>query len=216
LFYINIRLALLTLTIAPLIVAIALGFRRLARLATQGARRALGEVNSNVQESISGISIAKNFRQEETIYGEFSRVNEQSYQVNLRQGFVFSSIFPILITVAGLGTTIVVYFGGISVLSGTVSAGSWFLFVEAINIFWFPLTSIASFWSQFQLGLSASERVFALIDADPRVVQTDSQPVPRLIGRIEFKHVEFRYTEQEAVLSDFNLAVAAAETVALV
>lgn len=216
LFYINVSLTLLALTIAPLIVFIALGFRRLARLTTQKARRALAEVNSTVQESISGISIAKNFRQEETIYGEFSGVNQQSYAVNLRQGFVFSSIFPILVTVAGLGTTIVVYFGGTGVLDGAVSPGSWFLFIEAINIFWFPLTSIASFWSQFQLGLSASERVFALIDADPRVVQTDSQPVPRLAGRIEFKNLDFRYTEQETVLSNFNLTIAAGETVALV
>jgi len=216
LFYINVRLALLTLIIAPLIVIISLGFRRLARLTTQRAQRALARVNANVQESISGISVAKNFRQEETIYGEFSQVNQQSYQVNLRQGFVFSSIFPVLITVAGLGTTIVVYFGGTSVLAGVVSAGAWFLFVEAINIFWFPLTSIASFWSQFQLGLSASERVFALIDADPRVVQIDSQPVPRMAGRIEFKDVDFRYTSQETVLSGFNLIIAAGETVALV
>ncbi len=216
LFYINVRLALLTLLIAPLIMAISLGFRRLARLTTQRARRALAEVNATVQESISGISIAKNFRQEETIYGEFSRVNAQSYNVNLRQGFVFSSIFPILITVAGLGTVVVVYFGGESVRQGAVQPGDWFLFVEAINVFWFPLTSIASFWSQFQLGLAASERVFALIDAEPRVVQKDNQPVPHVAGRIEFKNLGFRYTEQETVLSNFNLTIKAGETVALV
>jgi ABC-type multidrug transport system fused ATPase/permease subunit len=216
LFYINTRLALLTLLIAPLIVGISLGFRYLARLTTQRARRALAQVNANVQESISGISIAKNFRQEETIYGEFSQVNEQSYQVNLRQGFVFSSIFPILITVAGLGTVIVVYFGGQSVQNNLVKPGDWFLFVEAINVFWFPLTSIASFWSQFQLGLAASERVFALIDAEPRVVQHAEQPVPRLTGRIEFKNLQFRYTDQETVLTDFDLTIPSGQTVALV
>jgi ABC-type multidrug transport system fused ATPase/permease subunit len=88
--------------------------------------------------------------------------------------------------------------------------------VESINLFWFPLTGIASFWSQFQLGLSASERVFALIDAEPRVTQIDQQPVPELKGRIEFKDMDFRYTDQETVLSDFNLTIAAGETVALV
>ncbi len=65
-----------------------------------------------------------------------------------------------------------------------------------INIFWFPLTSIASFWSQFQQGLSSSERVFALIDADPRVEQNDSQQVPSLDGRIEFRHLDFRYSDR--------------------
>jgi ABC-type multidrug transport system fused ATPase/permease subunit len=111
---------------------------------------------------------------------------------------------------------LVIYFGGLSVFNGVVSAGEWFLFVESINLFWFPLTGIASFWSQFQLGLSASERVFALIDAPPRVIQRDRQPVARLAGRIEFKDVCFSYTEQETVLQNFNLTIAAGETVALV
>ena len=129
----------------------------------------LAQVNANVQESVTGISVAKAFRQEQTIYDEFREVNSQSYRVNLRQGFVFSGIFPVLGTVAGMGTALIVYFGGLRVLSALVSPGDWFLFVESIALFWFPLTGIASFWSQFQLGLSASERVFALIDAEPRV-----------------------------------------------
>jgi ABC-type multidrug transport system fused ATPase/permease subunit len=216
LFYINVRLAFITLAIAPLVILVALAFRQIARRTTQQARRVLAEVNSTVQETIAGISIAKNFRQEQTIYEEFLKVNAQSYRINLRQGYVFSSIFPILGTIAGLGTMLVIYFGGLSVFNRTVSAGEWFLFVESINLFWFPLTGIASFWSQFQLGLSASERVFALIDAPPRVIQRDRQPVPRLAGRIEFKDVCFSYTEQEIVLQDFNLTITAGETVALV
>lgn len=216
LFFINTRLALIAAAIAPVIVIIALGFRRLARRTTQQARRALAEVNAKVQETVSGISIAKAFRQEETIYQEFNQVNAQSYRINLRQGFVFSGIFPILNAVAGIGTALIVYFGGLSVLDGQVSPGDWFLFVESINLFWFPLTGIASFWSQFQLGMSASERVFALIDADPRVVQIDARPADNLRGRIEFRNVSFRYTEQEQVLHRFNLIIPAGETVALV
>jgi ABC-type multidrug transport system fused ATPase/permease subunit len=216
LFNINVRLTLIALAIAPAIVIVALAFRRIARQTTQQARRILAQVNNNVQESIAGIAVAKTFRQEGTIYNEFSDVNRQSYRINLRQGFVFSGIFPVLGTIAGIGTMLIVYFGGSSVVGGNVSAGDWFLFVESINLFWFPLTGIASFWSQFQLGLSASERVFALIDAEPRVTQIDQQPVPELKGRIEFKDMDFRYTDQETVLSDFNLTIAAGETVALV
>ncbi len=214
--FINVRLALIALAIAPLIIIIALAFRRLARHTTQQARRVIAQVNANVQESIAGISIAKNFRQEQTIYDEFARVNDLSYRLSWRQGLVFSSIFPILGTVAGLGTALVLYFGGRSVLAGVVSAGAWFLFVESINLFWFPLTGIASFWSQFQLGMSASERVFALVDAEAQVVQTDNQPVPTLQGRIEFEHLGFRYTEKETVLNDFNLVIPAGQTIALV
>ncbi len=216
LFSINGTLALTAAAIAPLIVLTALGFRRLARTTTQNARRILAQVNSNVQESLTGIAIAKNFRQEQTIYDEFRDVNQQSYRINLRTGFLFSGIFPVLTTIAGIGTMLVVYFGGLNVLDGRVSPGSWFLFVESINLFWFPLTGIASFWSQFQLGLSASERVFALIDADPRIVQTDSKSVPEVVGKIEFQNLDFRYTDQERVLEDFNFTIKAGETVALV
>lgn len=213
---INPGLALLTLLIAPLIVAVSLGFRRVARAAIQRSMRSGARVNATVQEAISGITVAKNFRQEATMYREFRAVNAQSYGVNLRTGLVFSAVFPILVTVAGLGTVIVVYFGGHQVLDGTVSAGTWFLFVQSVNLFWFPLTSIASFWSQFQQGLAAGERIFALMDARPRVQQTAAQPVPTLAGRIEFRHLDFGYTDDSRVLRDFILTIAAGETVALV
>ena len=214
--FINLRLALITLAIAPVVVIIALAFRRIARYTTTQARRVLAEVNANIQESITGISVAKNFRQEQRIYNEFKPVNAQTYRLSLRQGLTFSSIFPILGTIAGTGTALVVYFGGTSVIGGTVSAGDLYLFIESINLFWFPLISIASFWSQFQLGLAASERVFALIDAEPRVVQIDNRPAPRLQGRIEFRNLDFRYTANEKVLEDFNLTIQAGETLALV
>ena len=213
---INPRLALITLAIAPIVVFVALAFRRIARYTTTQARRVLAEVNANVQESITGISVAKSFRQEQRIYTEFKPVNAQTYRLSLRQGLTFSSIFPILGTIAGIGTALVVYFGGMNVIVGAVSAGNLYLFIESINLFWFPLISIASFWSQFQLGLAASERVFALIDAEPRVVQVDNEPAPRLEGRIEFRDVDFRYTANEEVLENFNLTIQAGETLALV
>jgi len=216
LFFINLRLALITLAIAPVVVFIALAFRRIARYTTTQAQRVMAEVNTNIQESITGISVAKNFRQEQRIYDEFKPVNSHTYRLRLRQGLTFSSIFPILGTVAGIGTALVVYAGGMSVIIGLISAGNLYLFIESINLFWFPLISIASFWSQFQLGLAASERVFALIDAEPRVVQLDNKSAPRLQGRIEFRDVDFRYTSNETVLEDFSLTIQAGETLALV
>ncbi len=216
LFFINVRLTLIALIIAPITVAAAMAFRRIARSTTTQARRVLAEVNANVQESITGISIAKNFRQEQRIYDEFLKVNTQSYRLSLRQGLVFSGIFPVLGAISGLGTALVLYFGGMSVIGGVVTAGAWYLFIESINLFTFPLTSIASFWSQFQLGLAASERVFALVDAEPRVVQKDNQPVVSIQGKIEFCDVDFSYNDKEQVLQDFNLTIPAGQTIALV
>ncbi len=124
------------------------------------------------QETISGIGVAKTFRRERPIYNEFLEVNKQSYYVTGGR-IVFSGIFPILNIMAGIGTAMLVYFGGESARRRDLRPASWYLFIQGLALFWFPLTSIASFWSQFQLGLAAGERVFGLIDAEPKVVQTD-------------------------------------------
>jgi ATP-binding cassette, subfamily B, bacterial len=216
LFLRSVELALLTLAIAPVIIGIALLFRRVARVNTQRAQRSLARVNANLQETMAGISVAKNFRQERTVYDEFRPINQQSYAVTLRQGFVLSGIFPVLFLVAGLATVLLVQVGGLGVLEGRLSAGDWYLFLQAVALFWFPLTSIAAFWSQFQQGLAASERVFALIDAPPKVVQNDAQRVGRLAGRIELRDLTFGYEVGNPVLSGFNLIIEAGETVALV
>ena len=212
----NVTLTLYALAIAPFIVILALGFRRIARTTTQRSQRARSNVNTTIQETMSGISVAKSFRQEEKIYREFQAVNKQAYRVGLMTGFVFSSIFPVLFIVAGLGTTFLVYAGGNAVIDGKVTAGDWFLFLQSIALFWFPLTSIASFWSQFQQGLSASERVFALIDATPRVVQRGERDPGPLRGGIDFRDVRFEYVENQPVLNDFSLHIPAGEMVALV
>lgn len=209
-------LALLVLAVSPIVIVMALLFRRIARDTTRKAQRSLARVNSTLQETMGGISVAKNFRQEQTIYDEFQPIIQQNYKVTLRQGFVFGSIFPVLFAVAGLATVVLVAVGGRSALGGGISPGDWYLFLQSVMMFWFPLTSIASFWSQFQQGLSASERVFALIDDTPRVIQRDPTPVGRLSGRIEFDHVLFGYTPEQRVLDDFSLTIQAGETVALV
>lgn len=214
--YIDLRLALVALAIAPVVVAIALAFRRLARQVTQQARRVLAEVNANVQESITGIGVAKTFRQEEAVYGRFLEVNDQSYRLNLLQGYVFTAIFPVLSIIGGVGTALIIYVGGARALDGGITPGQWFLFVQALALFWFPLTSIASFWSQFQLGLAASERVFALMDAEPRVVQTGSVVLEGVAGDVRFEQVDFGYSSHEPVLTGFDLHIRAGETVALV
>ncbi|MGQ0603168.1 MAG: ABC transporter transmembrane domain-containing protein, partial [Anaerolineales bacterium] len=158
LFTVNLQLTLTVLALAPFIVIVALAFRRIARDSITQARRASAGVSSHIQETISGISVAKTFRQEQAVYDEFLGVNAQSFRINLRTGYVFSAIFPVLNILAGIGTAALVYFGGRLVNDTVLSPGQWFLFIEGIRLFWVPLTSIASFWSQFQLGLAAAER----------------------------------------------------------
>ncbi|MBX3066275.1 MAG: ABC transporter ATP-binding protein [Anaerolineae bacterium] len=216
LFSVNVELTLITLALAPFIVATALAFRSIARNTITSSRRILSEVSSHVQETVSGIGVAKTFRQEQAIYNEFLDVNQKSYRINLRTGYVFSGIFPVLNIIAGFGTAAIVYFGGVRSLEGNFTPGQWYLFIQGIALFWFPLTSIASFWSQFQLGLAAGERVFALLDAEPKVVQTGDTKLPNIRGEIEFQNVDFRYKDDEPVLTDFSLHIKAGETIALV
>jgi ABC-type multidrug transport system fused ATPase/permease subunit len=210
------QLTLLVIVLIPIIIAIALGFRKVARQVTIQSQRVQGEVNGMIQETMRGIAVAKSYRQEATIYREFEEVSDRTYRIRLKQGFIFSGIFPLLFAVAGLGTTALVWVGGNQVIDGNISAGDWYLFLQAVGLFWFPLTSIASFWSQFQQGLSAAERVFALIDAEARVIQTDDVKPARLSGKIEFRNVTFGYKDERPVLEDFSLTIAPGETVALV
>jgi ABC-type multidrug transport system fused ATPase/permease subunit len=216
LFYVNARLALVTMLLALVIVAVTVGFRRLARRMSRSKQHALALLNAHLQESLGGIFVAKNFRQERTLYDALVRANDQWFSAARRMNTLFSSIFPFMFTVAGLGTVVVVYFGGQGVLAGTLTPGEWYLFLQSVVLFWSPLTSVASFWSQFQQGLAAGERVFALLDAEPNVRQIDYQSVQKLAGRIEFRNVTFRYTDRETVLKDFDLIIEAGETVALV
>ena len=216
LFYIDTLLAWITVAICPFVIFAALAFRHIARNVSTQVRRILGELNVTIQETVAGISVAKNFNQEMSIYKTFKKVNKSSYYLGLKQGIVFAGIFPVLFSLAGLATAVVMYFGGDSAFGGRISAGEWYLFILSIEVFWFPLTSIASFWSQLQLGMAAAERAFALVDAEPRVVQNNSLHVDKLEGHISFKDVTFRYSDQEQVLTKFSLEISPGETVALV
>ncbi|MBI1882131.1 MAG: ABC transporter ATP-binding protein, partial [Chloroflexi bacterium] len=210
------QLTLILLAMTPFVGLMTAAFRKMARFVTRKGFRVLAEVNAAIQETVTGISIAKNFRQEEAIYKSFSQVNRQSYQVNLRRGFVLSNVFPVLSIMSSFGTAALLYWGGLSVGAGLVTIGAWYLFMQSVDRFWFPVINLSSFWSQFQSGLAASERIFALIDTQPLVQQTDKQPAGRLRGEIVFDRVSFRYSKQEQVLDDFSLHIAPGESVALV
>ncbi len=216
LFSIEWRLTILLLATTPFVALVAGGYRRLARYVTRQGNRAMANVNAAIQESVSGISVAKNFRQEGMIYDEFRQVNRQAYTINLRRGFVLANVFPTLNMVAGFAVALLVYAGGLAAGAGGISPGSWYLFIQSVDRFFFPFLNLASFWSQMQAGFSAAERVFALIDAEPVVKQVKHDPVPPLHGEIKFDHLNFRYSTQETVLTDFSLHIQAGETVALV
>jgi ATP-binding cassette, subfamily B, bacterial len=216
LFRTDLKLSLMLMAFLPAIFGVAAGFRVLARRVTKRGMRAMADVNAAIKETISGISIAKNFRQEESIFKSFDESNQQSYQVNVQRGFVLSLVFPTLNALGGVFVAILIYVGGLSAAQGIVTVGAWYLFIMSLDQFFFPVLNLSAFWAQIQAGLSAAERAFALIDADPNVVQTAGRDVPRLKGKIHFDHLYFQYVDNEPILNDFSLLVQPGETLALV
>jgi ATP-binding cassette subfamily B protein len=216
LFRTDLRMALMLMAFLPIIFLVASGFRVLARRVTKLGMKAMSDVNAAIKETISGISIAKNFRQEESIFKSFDESNQQSYHVNVRRGLVLSLVFPTLNALGGIFVGILIYVGGLNAAQGIITVGAWYLFIMSLDQFFFPVLNLSAFWAQIQSGLSAAERAFALIDADPNVIQTDKQDVPRLTGNIHFDDFHFRYTDNEPVLTRFNLLIQPGETLALV
>jgi ABC-type multidrug transport system fused ATPase/permease subunit len=216
LFVVNALLALVTLAVAAAIVAVSLGFRRMSRQVSLQQQRSLARIDAYVQETLRGIAVARNFQRQESTNAGLIAANRQWYGASVRLNRLFSGIFPLLLTLTGLGTVAIVALGGHILTSGGITAGEWMLFLEVLTLFWFPLTSVASFWNQFQQGLAAAERIFALTDREQGVSQRGSQPLLRPAGRIEFRGVTFGYRAGQPVLHDIDLEIRGGETVALV
>jgi ABC-type multidrug transport system fused ATPase/permease subunit len=232
-------LTLLLLAMAPFAILVAIGFRKLARFVTLNAKRVTAEVNARIQESIAGVSVAKAFRRERSLWTGFKADNALAYRFHLRRGVVMQLIFPVVAIASGVGNGVIAYAGGGSVQGGLVSLGQWFLFMQAVGYFWWPMLNIASFWSQLQDGLAAAERVFSLVDREPKVRQLeaagDGRDAPGAADggaatgdRVEsgaglirgkplvFEGVHFAYSTKETVLDGFSLAIGAGEKLAIV
>lgn len=210
------RLALAVIAFVPIVVLIVASFRKLARKVTTRGMRAMANVNATIKETISGISIAKNFRQEEAIYQEFQTSNKTSYQVNVKRGLVLSIVFPTMRTLGGITIALMVYFGSLTVMQGLITAGAWYLILLASDRFLMPVLSITSYWTQVQTGLSAAERIFALIDSEHSVNQTDSLEIKNINGKIDFNNLNFKYSTGVPVLTDFDLHIKPGENIAIV
>lgn len=210
------KLSLVMLVMAPIALLVALSFRKIARFVTMNAKRVTAEVNSQIQESIAGIGVAKSFRKERSLWNSFKDNNKKAYRFGLRRGIVLNLIFPVMSITAGLGTGVMAFLTGLAARDGIVTLGEWFLFMQAVGYFWWPLLSIASFWSQLQDGFAAAERVFSLIDREPKVKQNNSLSPEKFSGSIEFKNTGFAYSSKEKVLDNFSLQIKAGEKIAIV
>ena len=210
------RLALVLMAFIPIVMLVVSQFRKLARRVTTKGMRAMANVNATIKETISGISVAKNFRQEEEIYRDFKESNTTSFKVNVQRGLVLSIVFPVMRTISGISIAVLVYFGALSVTQGLITAGAWYMVLLASDRFLMPILSVTSYWTQVQTGLSAAERIFALIDSERSVIQSDALKLESLAGKIDFNHLSFNYATGGKVLDNFDLHITPGENIAIV
>ncbi|MEN8172444.1 MAG: ABC transporter ATP-binding protein [Chloroflexota bacterium] len=210
------QLSLVIFAFLPILFYFSKAFRGLARKVTRRGMQAMAVVNATIKETISGIVVAKNFRQEAAIFDNFDQANQTSFKVNVQRGFVLALVFPSLNALGGIATAILVYVGGLNAAAGAVTVGAFYLFLMSLDRFFFPVLNLSAFWAQVQSGLSAAERAFSLIDAESSVVQIGDRDVASLSGDIRFEGLTFQYTEQEQVLEDFNVHICPGESIALV
>ena len=136
--------------------------------------------------------------------------------MNVKRGMILSVVFPTTRALGGIATAVIVYTGSNSVIAGLISAGAWYMFVLSIDRFLQPVMALTSYWTQVQTGLSAAERIFALIDAEHTVIQTGNYLPTQLRGKIDFNKLTFRYNTGKEVLKDFDLHIQEGENVAIV
>ncbi|MFX1573493.1 MAG: ABC transporter ATP-binding protein [Promethearchaeota archaeon] len=199
----------------PIVFAFTLSFRKVARKKSMYGQRSLAQVNAFIQESMAGIQIIKSFRQEESQFDNFQAINDQSFQVNMSRALYLSILFPSLDIFIAILYALLIFFGGNFILQGVLSGSDIYLFLQSSLILFAPILQIASFWPQFQEGLSAAERIFALQDSQSYIKQGD-YVLDSIKGKIEFENLEFEYVPRKPVFKGFNLKIHPGETVAIV
>ncbi|MFW9821877.1 MAG: ABC transporter ATP-binding protein [Candidatus Thorarchaeota archaeon] len=199
----------------PIVFAFTLSFRKVSRRKSMYGQRSLAQVNAFVQESMSGIQIIKSFRQESSQFENFNAINNQSFKVNMSRALYLAILFPSLDFLIAVLYALLIFFGGNFMIQGVLSGSDIYLFLQSSLILFQPLLQIASFWPQFQEGLAAAERIFALQDSQSYIKQGD-YILDSIKGKIEFKDLTFEYVPENPVFENFNLTISPGETVAIV
>ncbi|MHA1931821.1 MAG: ABC transporter ATP-binding protein, partial [Promethearchaeota archaeon] len=201
--------------IVPIVFAFTLAFRKVARRKSVYGQRSLAQVNAFVQESMTGIQIIKSFRQEDSQFDNFQAINKQSYRVNMSRALYLSILFPSLDILIAVLYALLIFFGGNFIIQGVLSGSDIYLFLQSSLILFAPILQIAGFWTQFQEGLSAAERIFALQDSQSYIKQGELV-LDTIKGKLEFENLGFEYVPDKPVFKDFNLKIQPGETVAIV
>ncbi len=192
------RLALVTFTVLPLVFAAASLFRMKARQAYRDVRVRLARINAYLQERIDGMKVVQLFRQEEPTLGAFQRVNEDHLLAHLRSITYYALFWPAVELLAAVATALIIWYGGSEALRGTLTIGTIAAFLQYARRFFRPIQDLSEKYNILQSAMASSERIFRLLDREPRVREAERPALPTSIrGVIEFEDVWFRYVGAE-------------------
>jgi ATP-binding cassette, subfamily B, multidrug efflux pump len=212
------RLALLTFTVLPLMLLVTLWFSRRARQAFRETRSKVAAVVGDLAEDISAIRVIQAFAQERSTQKRFDQVNEANREAYIRAISLSFVFIPAIELLGMLATVIVLLFGGLAVIQGTVTIGVLVAFLSYVSRFFQPVQELSRLYTSWQSAMAAGEQVLKLLDTPPEV---DDRPgavdMPPIRGEIELRDVSFRYREDTPlVLEDIHLKIQPGQTVALV
>lgn len=218
---INWRLALLVFLLIPVIVVIAVQFKK--RII--GEYRTVRKINSKItgayNETITGVRVIKALNREERNLSEFSDLTGNMYGASYRAAWLSGLFLPVVQMISSIGVVLIVWYSGsanvTNSMMGEISIGGIQAFISYVVFMLWPIQEMARVYAEMQQAIASGERIFSLIDAQPEIVdRPGAQEIDTLRGDIVFDHVDFYYTDNEPVLSDFTLHVKQGETIALV
>ena len=219
-FYFNWRLALVSLTVVPLLVAATAWFRRGAREGFRRVRTKIARLNAFTQEHISGAQTVQLFNREEKALGQFSDINAAHLKAHIDTIFYYAVFYPLVNLISAIGIAAIVWYGGGKVIQNAITIGTLVAFLQYTQRLWQPIQDISDKYNVFQAAVVASERVFRLLDTPDRITSPEHPRLPatgaRAVGQIEFRNVYFAYKDEDWVLKDVSFTVAPGESVAFV
>jgi ATP-binding cassette, subfamily B, multidrug efflux pump len=218
-FYEDWRLALLSLATVPLLMISTYVFKEKIKVAFNDVRNAVANLNTFVQEHITGMNVVQIFASEKREFEKFKAINEEHRQANLRSVLYYSIYFPVAEIIAAAGIGLMVWYGAkgaINVEETGITIGKLIAFIMYIQMFFRPIRMIADRYNTLQMGIVSSSRIINLLDNNEHVQETGHLKTENIQGDVKFEHVWFAYNGEEWVLKDVNFEVKPGEMIALV
>lgn len=213
---INVKMAGISFLLLPLVAILTFVFRHLSRKAYQITRNKITELNTFLSEHISGMKLIQIFAREKEKYSEFEGKSMELYRANFREIITFAIFRPSIYLVSVIAMILVIRTGSLSVLNGSLSLGTLFVFITYISSFFEPIQELSEQLGTLQSSIASAEKIFSVLDVKPEIVSpADPAPV-NILGEIEFRHVWFAYEEENYILKDVSFVIHPGEKAAFV